>query len=176
MLPSPPASRLLRRASALALLGLASAGAMAATRPALEEFLSANVPFCMKAPASQCIDRGFAFADLDGSGRLSLTEAKTTQNELNVWTKANAKRLPPADREKLVMGLLVLQAVGPEQLFASYDKDGDGELTRPEVTADLRLDKRPLPEILADPSAIDWDALTARAGDAAPLLRRLFQL
>ena len=74
------------------------------------------------------------------------------------------------------MGLLVIQAVGPDQLFASYDADGDGLLSREEVTADIRLDKRPLPEILSDPSSVDWNGLAARAGDAAPLLKRLFEL
>lgn len=167
------------------LLGLAL-GATLAARPmlaappaadgTLERFIETNVPFCMKAPAVQCVDRGFAFADRDHDQRLSLAEAKATQLELNRWTKANARRLPPQDREKLVMGLLLVQTVGPEQIFKSYDADGDGALTREEVTADIRLDRRPLPEILSDPASVDWDALSARAGEAAPLLRRLFRL
>lgn len=160
------------------LLVLAAAPASAATAPdaTLEGFIQASVPFCSKAPAAQCVDRGFAFADRDRSGRLSLAEAHTTQGELNRWTKANARRLPAQEREKLVMGLLLLQTVGPEQVFRSYDLDRDGELSREELTTDIRLDQRPLPEILSDPSSIDWNALSARAGDAAPLLRRLFQL
>ena len=32
----------------------------------------------MKAPAARCIERGFAFADHDGNGRLSLAEVKQT--------------------------------------------------------------------------------------------------
>lgn len=162
--------------AALAALLLAGAqGALAAER-SLDRFLETNVPFCLEAPAVQCVDRGFAYADQDGDGRLSLAEAKTAQAEVNGWTKANARRLPPAERERLVMGLLLLQTLGPERVFESYDADGDGELTREEVTADIRLDRRPLPQILGDPAAIDWDALTARAGEAAPLLKRLFQL
>lgn len=161
--------------SLLLLLAAAPAGA-AAPPEGLEGFIQSSVPFCSQAPAVQCVDRGFAFADRDQNGRLSLVEARTTQGELNRWTKANAKRLPAPEREKLVMGLLLLQTVGPEQLFKSYDADQDGELSREELTADIRLDQRPLPEILSDPSSIDWDALSARAGDVAPLLRRLFQL
>lgn len=154
----------------------AGAGVPAAGDAALDRFIETNVPFCMKAPAARCVERGFAFADRDGDGRLSLGEVRETQGQMNRWTKANARRLPDQDREKLVLGLLLLQTVGPERLFRSYDADGDGALTREEVTADLRLDARPLPAILGDPSSIDWDALSARAGEAAPLLRRLFQL
>ena len=166
---------------AATLLVLAAAQPAGAAAPeggarSLDRFLETSVPFCMKAPAVQCVDRGFAYADRDGDQRLSLVEAKETQAEVNRWTKANARRLPPGDREKLVMGLLLVQTVGPEQLFKSYDADRDGELSREELTADIRLDRRPLPEILSDPAAIDWDALTARAGEAAPLLKRLFRL
>lgn len=169
----------LRRGVALA-LSLGPLAALAAPPSGgsadLERFLATSVPICMKAPAVQCVDQGFAFADRDRNQRLSFAEAKATQVELNRWTKANARRLPPSEREKLVMGLLLIQTVGPDQIFKSYDTDRDGELTREEVTADIRLDRRPLPEILSDPSSVDWDALSARAGEAAPLLRRLFQL
>jgi hypothetical protein len=164
-----------------ALLIVTAASPVGAATPAptagtLDRFLETSVPFCMKAPAAQCVDRGFEYADRDRNERLSLAEAKAAQSELNRWTKANGRRLPPQEREKLLMGLILVQAVGPERLFRSYDADGDGELTREEATADLKLDRRPLPEILTDPSAIDWDALSARAGQAAPLLKRLFQL
>lgn len=134
------------------------------------------MPICMKAPAIQCIDRGFAYADANKNRKLSLAEVKATQLEVNGWAKANGKRLAPQEREKLIMGLLVIQTVGPEQLFQSYDTDRDGELTREELTVDVKLDKRPLPEILSDPKSVDWDALAARAGQAAPFLKKLFPL
>ena len=142
----------------------------------IDRFLETSVPLCMKAPAVQCIDRGFAYADANKNRKLSLAEVKATQLEVNGWAKANSKHLTPVEREKLIMGLLVIQTVGPEQLFRSYDVDRDGELTREEVTADVKLDKRPLPEILSDPKSVDWDGLAARAGQAAPLLKRLFPL
>lgn len=172
-----PCTRSLGAALIVALAALPVwAATPAPTAGTLDRFLETSVPFCMKAPAAQCVGRGFEYADRDRNERLSLAEAKATQAELNRWTKANGRRLPPQEREKLLMGLILVQTVGPEQLFRSYDADGDGELTREEVTADLKLDRRPLPEILTDPSAIDWDSLSARAGQAAPLLKRLFQL
>jgi Ca2+-binding EF-hand superfamily protein len=153
-----------------------SAAAGAAPAASLDGFLAQSVPFCMKAPAVQCVDQGFTFADRDRDGQLSLTEVQAVQGEVTGWAKANGRRLPPAERDKLIMGLLLVQTVGPQQLFASYDGDGDGALSREELTADIRLDKRPLPELLSDPASIDWDSLAARAGDAAPLLRQLLQL
>ena len=147
-----------------------------AQKGSVDQFLAGSVPVCMRAPAVQCVSRGFAFADTDGDGKLSLVEVQAVQGQIDQWAKANANRLPAAERQRLLIGLIVVQTVGPEQLFASYDADGDGFLSREEVTADLRLDKRPLPEILADPAAIDWSGLAARAGDAAPLLKKLFDL
>jgi hypothetical protein len=159
---------------------LGSAAAHAATPHAadqsLDRFLETSVPLCLKAPAVQCVDHGFNFADGNGDGKLSLAEAQTTQAQVDRWTRANARRLPAPEREKLIVGLLVIQTVGPNQLFASYDIDGDGALSREEVTADIRLDKRPLPEILSDPSSVDWNGLASRAGSAAPLLKKLFEL
>ena len=148
----------------------------AADGQSLDSFLAVSVPICMKSPALQCIDKGFGFADGDGDGKLSLAEVRTTQGRVDSWAKTNARRLPQQERERLIVGLLIVQAVGPQQLFASYDLDRDGLLSRQEVTADIRLDKRPLPEILSDPSSIDWNGLAARAGDAAPLLKKLFEL
>ncbi len=142
----------------------------------LDGFLNRNVPLCMKAPAARCIDQGFAFVDADGDGRLSPDEVRATQAQVDLWVKSHARQLPQGERERLIMGLVIVRAVGPDQLFASYDSDGDGLLTREEVTADIRLDRRPLPEILSDPAAIDWNGLAARAGEAAPLLKRLFDL
>jgi EF hand len=175
--PRLPSTRL---GPAILVLGaaLASTGASSAT-PAVEsldQFLSRSVPLCMKAPAVRCVDQGFAFADADRDGKLSPAEVRSTQAQVDRWAKGNARRLPQAERERLIVGLLIIQAVGPDQLFLSYDADGDGLLTREEVTADIRLDKRPLPEILSDPSSVDWNGLAARAGDAAPLLKKLFEL
>jgi hypothetical protein len=174
---SPSLSSRMVLMAALACLSLPSQAATSNTGDgSVDRFLAASVPVCMRAPAVQCVSRGFAFADADGDGKLSLAEVKTLQAEADRWAKANAGRLPAGERQRLLLGLIVVQTVGPEQLFASYDADGDGFLDREEVTADIRLDKRPLPEILADPAAIDWNSLADRAGSAAPLLKKLFDL
>lgn len=161
----------------LACLSLPGDAATSSARDgSVDEFLATSVPVCMRAPAVQCVSQGFGFADSDGDGKLSLSEVKVLQVQVDQWVRANSGRLPAAERQRLLVGLILVQTVGPEQLFASYDADGDGFLSRDEVTADIRLDKRPLPEILADPAAVDWNSLAARAGDAAPILKKLFDL
>ena len=80
----------------------------------MDRFLAASVPVCMHAPAVQCVDQGFAFADADRDGKLSLVEVRTLQGEVDGWVKANADRLPPAERQRLLMGLIVRpDASGP---------------------------------------------------------------
>jgi Ca2+-binding EF-hand superfamily protein len=180
-MPCPARMRPLRWTVAMAAL---VAGSLTATGAApgpkdkvsLDQFLEASVPLCLQAPAVRCIEHGFGFADANHDGKLSLAEVQAIETQIDGWAKSNAQRLPPEERQKLIVGLLVVQTVGPDQLFASYDTDRDGTLSLAEVTADIRLDKRPLPEILGDPSAIDWNALAARAGSAAPLLKQLFEL
>lgn len=145
-------------------------------RSGLDGLISGVGPICLKAPAAQCVDKGFAYADRDRDGRLSLAEARTVEAEVAAWTKANANRLPPEERQRLVTGMVVFQTVGVENVFASYDANGDGALTKEEVLADVKLDQRPLPQVLSDPNSVNWDRLAARAGSAAPLLRRLFPM
>lgn len=148
-----------------------------APKPAeLDRFVSSAGQICLKAPARTCIDRGFAHADTDRSGTLSLAEVTAVQRQVDAWYAANGQKLPPADRQRLNVGLLVVRTVGPGQLFASYDSNADGQLTKAEALADLKLDDRPLPVILGDPNAIDWTKVGARAGSAAPLLRGLLGL
>ncbi len=142
----------------------------------LDKLITGIGPLCLKAPAAQCVDQGFAYADRDRNGRLSIQEAKAVEGEVSAWTKANAGKLPPEERQRLVTGLVVFQTVGTDNLFASYDSNGDGALTKDEVLADVKLDKRPLPQVLSDPASVDWDRLAARAGSAAPLLKRLFPM
>lgn len=139
----------------------------------LDRLITGVGPLCMKAPAAQCIDQGFAFADQDRNQRLSPAEARRVHDEVNAWTKVNAPKLPPQERERLLLGLAVVQTVGPDAIFASYDTNRDGGVTKDELLADVRLDQRPLPQVLSDPSAVDWQRLTDRAGMAGPLLKRL---
>jgi hypothetical protein len=67
----------------------------------------------------------------------------------------------------------VVDGVGIERLHALYDQDGDGLVDRDELLADVRLDERPLGEVLLDREAVDRVAIAARLGLPPVLLERL---
>ena len=140
----------------------------------LDRFIKGIGPLCLKAPARACIDRGFAYADKDRSDTLSLPETEAVYQEVKAWKDANAQTLAPGDRQQINSVMTVVDTLGLGTVFNGYDGNGDGQLTKTEILADLKLDDRPLPEILSDPSAINWGNLTARAGMAGPLIKRLF--
>jgi hypothetical protein len=77
------------------------------------------------------------------------------------------------ERSLLVLGFVVVEGVGIERLHALYDEDGDGLVDRDELLADVRLDERPLGEVLLDPEAVDRAAIAARLGLPPALLERL---
>ncbi len=135
-----------------------------------DEFARTSGVYCAEAPSRQCFDRGFAFADRDGSGSVSLAEARRFHDEFRSWGLAHRAEMPAPDQQALLAGLLVVQAVGVDTIFASYDADGDGRLTRSEAAADLRLDDRPMPVLLEDARGVDWARIRARLGPAAILL------
>jgi hypothetical protein len=142
----------------------------AAAMASFDRFARQIGPFCMVGPSSACFMRSFDFADAGHDGTLALDEVQRMQGLVRDWTLANQSKLAPQDRRSVLLGLLVLQIVGLDQLFASYDADHDGKLTPAELSADIKLDDRPLPKLLQDSRAIDWPRLEARLGPAAVLV------
>lgn len=159
------------------LLGLTVAASALAAVPEglarLDRFARETAPRCISIPATTCFEVSFRFADADGGGGLSRSELDTLRRDVLDWTRLNRERLAPADRQGILATLAVIEVAGFENLFASYDTDRDGELSRQELLADVRLDERPLPQLAADPGAVDWHGLRQRLGPAALLLDQL---
>ncbi len=162
----------------LALLGLMLAAAPLAAqtaRPsasarAFAAFLGKTSPVCQRAAAPRCVDAGWRFADRDRNGRVSAEELETVRVELRDWLSWTDNGIRPAEKRGVLLGLMVVEAVGLARLVESYDTNGDGALSRTELLSDVRLDERPLGEVLSDSGSVDWDSLRNRLGALAPAL------
>lgn len=157
--------------ASLFLLLPVAAMAAAPTPAAFDRFVRETGPACALAASSACFDRIFRFADTDRDGALDLGEAQEMRDHARQWVLAHSGDLRPADRRGAVVTLLAVDYVGIDQLFASYDVDGDGLLTREELSADIRLDDRPVTALVKDPDAVDWDRLIDRLGSGAAVLK-----
>ncbi len=139
----------------------------------LDQFLAASTPVCLDRPAEACVEAGWGFADRDRDQGLSVDELAAVRDELRAWAQWRGDDLQPRERSALALGFILVDGVGVERLHAVFDQDGDGMVDREELLADVRLDERPLGEILLDPDAVDRAAIAARLGLPPALLERL---
>ena len=72
--------------------------------------------------------------------------------------------LTEPERSGIALGFLIVDSIGLERLHAIYDTDQDGLVSRSELLADVRLDQRPLGQVLLDPAAVDHRAVARRLG------------
>ena len=150
---------------------LSASGAVAADRAvAFDQFVRTTAPACATIASAECYARLFRFADQDRDGYLDQAEVAALRDEARTWVLGHGPEMHPQDRQAAVLTLLALDYVGLDQLFASYDANGDGRLSPAELSADIRLDQRPIPVLARDPDAIDWQRLKTRLGPAADLL------
>jgi hypothetical protein len=150
----------------------AGAGSPAASRAisAFDRFIAESSPVCLKDAAARCVDMAFRFADRDGDGELSLPELQEVRTTLERWVNWKGDGIPQRDRNAIAIGLVVIDAVGLDKLVASYNTDGDGKLSRKELLTDVRLDSRPLGQVLTDPKAVDRQAVAKRLGALSPVV------
>jgi hypothetical protein len=138
-----------------------------------DRFVAESTPVCLHRPAAACVEAGWAFADRDEDQGLSVNELERVRDELRAWAQWRADDLYPTERSLLTLGFLLVDGLGVERLHALYDQDGDGMVDRDELLADVRLDGRPLGEVLLDREAVDRAAIAARLGLPPVLLERL---
>jgi hypothetical protein len=140
---------------------------------AFDRFVAASSPVCMYRPAATCVETGWAFADRDHDQALSLDELEEVRDQLRAWTRWRDGDLHPTERSLLALGFVVVDGLGLERLHAVFDQDGDGLVDRDELLADVRLDERPLGEVLLDREAVDRAAIAERLGLPPIVLERL---
>lgn len=143
---------------------------------AFDQFIARSGPLCAKQASGRCVDAGLAFADRDADGRLSVDELESLHREMKAWLAWKGPKLTASERTAASLGVWMIDTAGLPALFDSFDADDDGRLTRSELLADVRLDQRPLGEVLLDPAAVDRSALAGRVGRLAPFLQGFFGL
>lgn len=131
---------------------------------ALEKFVRASAAPCQTEASGRCVDLGWAYADRDKNGTLSLAEVETIRDQIVAWNAWKGDTLTPRERANFNMGLWASNSVGINNLFASYDVNGDGKLTKAELLADVTLDQRPLGVVLADEKSVNRQRFASRLG------------
>lgn len=160
----------------LALVGPpAPAFAISEEAPSIEiltfdRFIQATSPVCSRDSSTLCFGEAFEFADADGDGTLTLEELRLVRDALQDWSAWRDGTLTVQERNGIKLGLWLVDTIGLEALHDSYDRDGDGAISRQELQADVALDDRPMATVLLDPEAVDRAAVARRLGALAPLL------
>jgi hypothetical protein len=159
---------------------LAQSGDAAEIRPGpqrqvlvFDRFVGSSAAVCLYQPAAECVDAAWLFADQDGDHGLSVAELQEVRDGLRAWAVWRTDDLTATERSLLALGFLVVDGLGVQRLHALYDVDQDGLVDRDELLADVRLDERPLGEVLLDGEALDRAALAARLGVPPALIDRL---
>jgi hypothetical protein len=167
VMKSKPVARLL--ASASLAVWILAAALPARASDGLHGIMLELMEICRTAPAGSCVDWAWPHADLDDDQRISLSESELLLKKVRRWALRHQADLIPEMRNGVFLGLMVVQTLGVDRLVASYDSDGDGALNRGELLQDLKIDGRPLPDLVRDPKGFDRDRFAERLGAAAPL-------
>lgn len=150
-----------------------------ATEPAdshaLQAFIDRARGLCEAKPAQTCVDLGMKFAAANPKQGITLADLQNLRKRIGDWYQWHQGQLSMRDRTSLALGLMMADGMGLERLHAAFDVDGDGKVTEKELLANVRLDKRPLGEVLSDPTAVDRVALAQKLGLPPALTNGLFQ-
>jgi hypothetical protein len=171
---------------AAALLSLPVVAAWAQSQPApvkpaptpqvlaFDKFMKQSSPICQKQASHRCVDAGWRYADRNGDKTLDLAELQTVRAEMGDWL-AWKEGITQREKANVAMGLWVVDSAGLPNLFASYDANGDGKLTQAELLADVKLDQRPLGQVLTDEKAVNRQRFSQRLGPLSKLAEALMQ-
>ncbi|MGD9535556.1 MAG: hypothetical protein AB7P52_03940 [Alphaproteobacteria bacterium] len=142
---------------------------------AFQSFIEEARPVCEAKPAKACVDTGYRFAASSPGQGLTLADVHNLRRSLGAWYERHGPQLRPREQGSVELGMLLADGMGMERLHAAFDGDRDGMVTQEELLADVKLDSRPLGEVLKDPAATDRAGLARRLGLPPVLLEGLFR-
>jgi len=142
---------------------------------AVNGLIQGAVDACTLAPAQACVDMGWSFAGLSPDDGLDASDLVEVRRVLGVWFEATQSFLPPRARTLVGLSMLLFDGRGPDRLIAGFDSDGDGTVSQTELLVDVRLDERPMSELIVDPDAVDRESLAQRLELPLGLLQGAFE-
>jgi hypothetical protein len=131
---------------------------------AFDRFIAASSPVCSFEPSGHCVDMGWHFADTNRDGYLEPSEVKAVRAEVQDWLTWKGGDLTGPQRTGVTLGLIVIDSIGLDNIFAGLNTAGSGKLSRAELLTDVKLDDRPLGKVLQDPNSVDRKDLAHRLG------------
>lgn len=140
----------------------------------MQSFLDRVDRLCRTAPANKCVDAGLRFAAAHPGDGLSLSDLSRLRERLGAWYRWRQDSLALQARLSFGAGLLLADGVGMPALHKAFDTDGNGKVSKTELLADVKMDKRPLGRVLADPKAVDRTRLARRLNLPPSLVNGLF--
>ena len=149
--------------------------------PAEQEVIAVNslvggaLDACTRQPAQACVDLGWSFVGLPPSDGLTAAHLTEARRILGVWFEASQTLIPARARTMVGLGMLMFDGRGADRLIAGFDSNGDGTVTQRELLADVRLDDRPMSQVIVDPDAVDRDGLAQRLELPPGMLQGMFQ-
>lgn len=138
-----------------------------------DKFMIASSPLCSFEASAKCVDAGWRFADANKDGYLELPELLEVRSAFVNWLEWKSPQMPTSQRTGAAIGMLILDTIGLNNIFAGLNTSGSGKLSRTELLRDVTLDARPLGEVLADPDAVDRKAIAKRVGRFAPIVNSM---
>ncbi|MFQ5972472.1 MAG: hypothetical protein ACE5Q3_09065 [Alphaproteobacteria bacterium] len=154
--------------------GLAAEQTVAPSVADFARLLDVSKQQCVFGSSHDCARAVWAFVDTDDDGFVSRTEASNAVGTVSRWARADNSR--PKTRAATVVAVFVTNLVGIDDIFDSYDTDGDGRLSWAETTADIYLDERPMGVVLRDPETVNAAALRDRFGLVGSALHRIVRM
>jgi hypothetical protein len=142
---------------------------------AVQTFINSSSAPCQTQPAQTCIDAAWRFAAASPKQGLSVQDAQTLRQRLGNWYAVRQGALQPQERGSIGFGLLMADSLGIPRVHAAFDTNHDGRVSQQELLADVKVDKRPLGEIMKDPNAVDRPGIARRLGLPPALIEGLFQ-
>jgi len=151
-----------RAVVAVALCWMLAPTARADDAAAVQALIDEASAVCFAQPAQACVDLGWAFAVSDPTTGLTLADVEALRARVGTWFATAQSSLAPQVKTMVAMGMLLVDGRGLDRVLGYFDADRNGAVSQAELLADVTMDDRPLPEIVADPEAVDRLGLAER--------------